>query len=232
MSHQVKVDDPFTGLYGFHPIATTVSDDDSDDHSVSSSIYVDSIGDEECKSFQNENAWNPVTLKEVASSMFVEVDHEQRFDLIRSNDSIVLDHSLPSTATAGKEVEGAEASAPNRGRRRRFTEKKKNKQDQQGRLLQASFKPCVWDVVRGEEEEWREREQQQNNVCPLLAMSSYSHFRYSPCSSCPSDFTKQEEGSIRPYRQSSHEIASGKQFETIPRKSLSTEKVSIDSIDR
>jgi hypothetical protein len=158
--HQVKVDDPFTGYFGFHPIATTVSDDDSDDHSISSSvvtnqIYVDGISDHD-NSFQNEDAWTPFTAVEtVASSLIVDVDHEQQiFGLIHSNDdSIVLDH-IPSSANGKELEERAEASAPKKGRRPRFDDSK-TKQHQrrllQGRLLQASFKPNVWDVVSGEE---------------------------------------------------------------------------------
>jgi hypothetical protein len=159
--HQVKVDDPFTGLFGFHPVAISVSDDDeqddhtsittaSSDNSISSSfveksqLYIDSIRDDFDRSFynhQDDKAWTPILAEAISSISMT----EQMYDLICNNNSNFPD-LVPSTAPM-KEVKGPEASAPSRGRRRSSSYSKKDNQDQERRLLQPCFKPSGWDVI-------------------------------------------------------------------------------------
>jgi hypothetical protein len=159
LDHQVKVADPFAGIFAFHPVAHTVSDDDDDgdddDHNIFSSMvksqtYLDSSRNND-KSLNQENTWTHANVEVVASNMIFGAVHEQRTSSpIPANDSTsYLDHVAPSTAPSIKEVEGA--AAPNRGRRRRLTDCKKN-QDQR-MPLQPSFKPSAWDVVSGVEVE-------------------------------------------------------------------------------
>jgi hypothetical protein len=153
LSHQVKVDDPFTGLFNFHPVAITVSDDDEDDHSISSSvvnsqIYVESIVDD-VKSFHYEAIWTPIFVEAIGSSMFVDVDHDPISHLIRNDDSSVLDHVPSTSSNIRKRVEGAGEGAPAPSRRRRKLAERRD----QMRPLQPSFKPCAWDVVSVEEEQ-------------------------------------------------------------------------------